>query len=155
MINRIVTINCAVRQSDPLWPLFQQLGFTALNRVDFAVDPGQAADTTLLTADRTSISLVEPLADHSPLNRFMAKRGEGIASVTIEVDSLLDTMASWSALGVAWWMDEPTAFDDVRFGDFWAERVIANWTDPKSLHGIAFEVLEVIGETFPRTDIRR
>lgn len=144
-ILRVITVNSAVAASTEVVKKFELMGIRDLPPAAFPDPPGQIVDTTLLLGNGCNISLVEPLASESPIQRFLDKNGEGLASISVLVDDLDLVIEKWRAAGVEWWQDEPHEFHDADFGDMHTERARVNWTKPASLSGISFEVVEFAG----------
>jgi hypothetical protein len=151
VVLRVVTVNAAVEDTDAVVRELRAIGFPVARPARFPGPPGYIVDTTVgLGAGH--VSLVTPLSEKSPIRRFLEKKGEGYASITIEVDDLDRVMERWSAAGVQWWQPEPHEFHDVDFGDVHADLARVNWTKTSSLGGLAFEVVEFRGAVRPRED---
>jgi 4-hydroxyphenylpyruvate dioxygenase-like putative hemolysin len=151
-ILRTITVNAAVEDSAPVLARLQAMGLAAWEPAAFPDPPGQIEDTTIRLGGGGNLSLVTPLAPTSPIRRFLDKKGPGYASITVQVDDLDKAIERWSAAGVEWWQAEPHVFHEADFGDCRVERARVNWTDPRSLFGVSFEVVEFQGWVHPRTD---
>lgn len=151
-ILRTITVNAALEDSAPALARLHAMGLAAWEPAAFPEPPGQIVDTTVRLGDGGNLSLVTPLAPTSSMQRFIDKKGPGFASISVQVDDLDKVIERWSGAGVEWWQPEPHVYHDVDFGDSHVERARVNWTDPRSLFGISFEVVEFQGKVEPRTD---
>jgi hypothetical protein len=151
-ILRVLTVNVGVAANDPLLSRLSAMGHRVWEPAAFPDPPGQIVDTTVQLGGSCNLSLVTPLARESSIQRFLDRRGPGLASMTVEVDDLDKTMQRWSAAGVEWLQAEPEIYRDVDFGDVHAEVARTNWTKTSSLYGLSFEVVEFQGGTTPRTN---
>lgn len=149
-ILRVITVNAAMPDSASMLGRFRAMGLEDLPPSHFPDPPGQIVDTTLTLGPECNLSLVSPLSPESPMQRFIEKRGAGLASITVLVDNLEAIVESWSSAGVAWWQSAPHEFRDAEFGDMRVELARVNWTNPASLAGVAFEVVQFVGHTESR-----
>lgn len=112
-------------------------------------DPPILARTSLVRIANVRIALMESLAEGSPVDRFIAKRGEGLFSLVCRVDNLEETSNFLRERGVRLVADEPYVLEDpteshaaLRIDGRTYRRAVFNWTHPKDLHGLAFELVE-------------
>jgi len=88
--------------------------------------------------------LMESAAESSPIDRFIARRGEGIFSISLEVDDIEATMRDWRQRGIEFVLDEPMLTKGPVAGSHWDEIKI-NFTRPSPLlHGVVFEIQELV-----------
>jgi len=88
--------------------------------------------------------LMESAAENSPIDRFLQRRGEGIFSISLEVDDIEATMRDWRDRGIEFVLDQPMVTKGPVAGDHWDEIKI-NFTRPNPLlHGVVFELQELI-----------
>lgn len=148
----VVTVNMAVHDSAPLLERLQAMGFHPWTPVPIPQEPFGIVDTSVSMGDQGVLSVVNPTSKSSSIERFLEARGLGLASISVRVDDLTAIMARWGDAGVKWWKPEPYAFRDIGFGGYFAEIARVNWTDPRSLWGLSFEVVEFDGAVRPRED---
>jgi methylmalonyl-CoA/ethylmalonyl-CoA epimerase len=79
------------------------------------------------------IELVQPTTDDSGIARYLAKRGEGMHHICIEVGSIQAAMAEMAANGLQVLEEEP------RLGSQGQKYVFIH---PKSAHGVLIELYE-------------
>jgi hypothetical protein len=153
-ILRLITVNAGVADAAPVLEQLAAMGLAALEPAPYPDYPGEIVDTTVVLGDGTggSLSLVTPTTPTSSIQRFLDGRGPGLASVSVQVDDLDKVIERWSAAGIRWWQPEVTVYHDALFGDARAEVARVNWTQPQSLFGITFEVVEFQGRVERRTD---
>jgi methylmalonyl-CoA/ethylmalonyl-CoA epimerase len=94
--------------------------------------PEQGVKVGCLPSGDTEIELLEPLSPDSGVGRYLAKRGEGLHHICLEVDDIAATMAELRDRGVALIDDSPKqgVHGKVAF------------LHPKSAHGVLIELLE-------------
>ena len=102
----------------------------ALDRVETI--PEQDVKIGFLPSGDTEIELLEPLSADSGIGRYLARRGEGLHHICLEVEDLAATLAELKA-GGAQLIDETP-----RRG---AHGQIA-FIHPKGAHGVLIELLE-------------
>lgn len=104
--------------------------------------PGQSRFASFRIGD-CSIALVSSTAPDSPIARFLERRGEGIFSITLAVDSIIDATQHFKSQGVQMVLDEPMVLKNERAVDKIYGEALINFTRPQSLHGVLFEILEL------------
>ena len=94
--------------------------------------PEQGVKVGCLPSGDTEIELLEPLSPDSGVGRYLAKRGEGLHHICLEVDDITATMAQLRERGVALIDDAPKqgVHGKVAF------------LHPKSANGVLIELLE-------------
>lgn len=99
MIKRLFNVAIAVHDIDDATRRYQRLFGFRLG--DVAESANLGIRTAMLVMENTTIELVQPLvlAD-SPVARFLARRGEGLYMVFLEVDDLEEHERSLDAAGV-------------------------------------------------------
>jgi methylmalonyl-CoA/ethylmalonyl-CoA epimerase len=93
-------------------------------------DQGVRAASVRIGAGR--VELLEPLAEDTPVGRFLAKRGPGMHHVAYEVDDLPTTLAELADAGADLIDEAPRA------GLFGLEVAFVH---PDSVHGVLSEVV--------------
>ena len=88
--------------------------------------------------------LMESTVEGSPIDRFVQRRGEGIFSISLEVDDIEATMRDWRERGIEFVLEEPMETKGPVAGSHW-NRMKINFTRPNPLlHGVVFEIQELI-----------
>ncbi len=105
MIRKIDHIGIAVKNIDERLPFWSQaLGLTLAGLEKVA---SEGVEVAMLSAGPSRIELLEPLGDDTTVGRFLARRGEGIHHLTLEVDDLDTTLAELRAREVPLIGDAP------------------------------------------------
>ena len=94
--------------------------------------PDQQVKVAFLPLGESNVELVQPTADDTGTAKFLAKRGEGIHHICIEVDNIRATLARLKAHGVQLIDEEPRpgAHGEVAF------------VHPRGAHGVLIELVE-------------
>jgi methylmalonyl-CoA epimerase len=85
MLKRIHHIGVLVRSIAETLPLYKLLGFQVEPSFEL---PAQRVRAVFLRAGEDRLELLEPLTPDCPLAQVLAKRGEGLLHVCLEVDDL-------------------------------------------------------------------
>jgi methylmalonyl-CoA/ethylmalonyl-CoA epimerase len=93
---RIDHLGVAVPSIDEALAVYRALGLSEERREEVASQKVLAA---FLPVGESRIELLEPLAEDSPVARFLAKRGAGLHHVCFAVDDLDGALADLSAKG--------------------------------------------------------
>jgi methylmalonyl-CoA/ethylmalonyl-CoA epimerase len=124
-------IGIAVRSLEESVPLYRALGLEPSGREEISSEMVRVA---FFAAGETRIELLEPTTPESPIARFLAKRGEGLHHICLEVEDIRATMAELSGQGFRLLSDEPKAGAD-------GSQVC--FIHPKSAGGVLVEICEV------------
>ena len=93
----------------------------------------QGVRVAMLTIGESQIELLEPTGADSPIEKFMAKRGEGIHHIAVRVDNIEAALERLKAAGVR-------LIDSVpRRG---AHNTRIAFIHPSSTHGVLLELVE-------------
>jgi methylmalonyl-CoA/ethylmalonyl-CoA epimerase len=93
----------------------------------------QGVRVAMLTVGESRIELLEPTGSDSPIEKFMAKRGEGIHHIAVRVDDIEQTLERLKASGMR-------LIDQVpRRG---AHNTRIAFIHPASTHGVLLELVE-------------
>jgi methylmalonyl-CoA epimerase len=93
----------------------------------------QGVRVAMLTVGESRIELLEPTGSDSPIEKFMAKRGEGIHHIAVRVDDIEQTLERLKASGMR-------LIDQVpRRG---AHNTRIAFIHPSSTHGVLLELVE-------------
>ena len=93
---RIDHVGVAVPSIDEALSIYRALGLAEERREDVSSQKVRAA---FLPVGESRIELLEPLAEDSPVAKFLAKRGAGLHHVCFAVDDLDGALADLSAKG--------------------------------------------------------
>jgi methylmalonyl-CoA epimerase len=96
-------LGIAVKDLAAAKSLYEQLGIRVVHEEVVAHEMVKVA---MLPIGETRIELLEATSDDSPIARFIAKRGEGIHHIAIDVPSISETMEAMKAKGVRFVSDE-------------------------------------------------
>jgi methylmalonyl-CoA epimerase len=99
-------IGIAVRSVDERLAVYRALGLEPSGGEEVA---SQKVRVAFLPLAGTRIELLEPTAEDSPIAGFIARRGEGVHHLCIEVPDIQAAMAAARAAGLAVLSDEPQA----------------------------------------------
>ncbi len=83
------------RRRLPLWADLLGLELEGAEAV-----PAEGVRTWMLAAGNAHVELLEPLAEESPVGKYLAKRGEGIHHLCLRVDDLDAVLARLAARGL-------------------------------------------------------
>ncbi|MBI4538162.1 MAG: Gfo/Idh/MocA family oxidoreductase [Gemmatimonadetes bacterium] len=97
MILRVDHLGIAVRDAEPLLPLWEKLGFTVGAR---GLAPAYATHCQFLSHANVELELVFPAGPGSSVSSFLERRGEGLHHIALEVDDLEAEMERLRAAGM-------------------------------------------------------
>lgn len=94
--------------------------------------PEQDVTMAFLPSGDSEIELLEPLSAESGIGKYLAKRGEGLHHVCLEVDDIVATLADLKAKGAQLIDETPKrgAYGKIAF------------IHPKGAHGVLVELVE-------------
>jgi methylmalonyl-CoA epimerase len=93
----------------------------------------QGVRVAMLPIGESRIELLEPISPDSPIEKFMAKRGEGIHHIAIHVENIEEALARFRASGAR-------LIDSIpRKG---AHNTRIAFVHPASTHGVLLELVE-------------
>lgn len=145
-IRRVTEISIAVRDLDQATTdMGNALGVETYAEVTEEPEPPvQARFVGFGIRGSTVFGLMESATENSPIDRFIQRRGEGIFSISLEVDDIEATMRDWRERGIDFVLDEPMETKGPVAGSHW-NRIKINFTRPSPLlHGVVFEIQELI-----------
>lgn len=96
MLN-IEHIGIAVKDLQHSIPLFEQLLNTPCYKTEEVVSEG--VKTAFFKTGESKIELLEGINEHSPISKFITKKGEGIHHLAFEVENIEAEMKRLQALG--------------------------------------------------------
>lgn len=144
-IIELLTVNIAVESLDEAAPLHEAIGLTSIAPVQWPDPPIQMTDMTFEVPPSSAFSLIEPWEGQGPVAKFIERRGPGVYSIAVRVDSLPEAMREWSEAGLEWVLDTPAEVPGGHAARYVADRVTVNWVKPKSFGGVLLEVFELHG----------
>lgn len=151
-IIELLTINVATGDLDGMVARWKAIGLDALPPSHMPEPPAEITDVTLPIGPIGSVSLIAATGPGSPVKRFIEKRGEGVYSIAVRVDSLQEVMAEWGSAGMQWVLPKPYVFPKPHpAARYMVERLKINWVKPASLGGVMLEVFEFEGKVEPYT----
>jgi methylmalonyl-CoA epimerase len=129
-IKRIDHIAVVVENLDGALATYRDALGMPLSRIETI--PEQDVKIGFLPGGDSEIELLEPINPDSGIARFLAKRGEGLHHICLEVDDILQTLADLKARGVQLIHETPQrgAYGKVAF------------IHPKGASGVLIELLE-------------
>jgi methylmalonyl-CoA epimerase len=131
MITRIDHIGIAVESINEALTFFQDALGIKLERVE--QEEGGKTQVAFLPVGQSDVELVEPQDSDSGLSKFLARRGEGIHHICLEVDDIDGALARLKEHG-AQLIDETPRTN----AKGWRYAFI----HPKSAHGVLIELYE-------------
>jgi methylmalonyl-CoA/ethylmalonyl-CoA epimerase len=144
-IKRISEISIAVENTEQaLADIGSILGLTHDEVSVEGQPPVQSRFSGFHVPGSSGLGVMASTAEGSPIDRFVKKRGEGIFSISLEVDSVEATMRDWQAKGIEFVMDTPMIVNNGRVAGGTWQTVKFNFTKRNPLlHGIVFEIQEL------------
>lgn len=134
MSKTIAHIAIAVRSIEASRALFSRLLGVSPGHEELV--PGQGVRTAFFQVGGTAIELLEGTGEESPVTRFIAKRGEGIHHVSLEVDDVAREMERLRGEGFEFVDDHP------RPG---ADNTLVAFLHPRSTNGVLIEISQKRG----------
>ena len=130
MITRINHIAIVVADLDQAIQTYQdRIGLTLSKRL---VMPEQEVEIAFLPAGESMIELIQPISEDSGVAKYLAKRGEGLHHICLEVDDVHLTLEELAARDLQLINEKPIK----------AAEGHGVFLHPKSAHGVLIEFLE-------------
>lgn len=128
MIRRIDHVGVLVRSIAETLPLYTELlGFSADSPVEL---PEQQVRVAFLRAGDDQVELLEPMTPDCLLAKVLAKRGEGLLHICLEVDDIEGELRRLEGAGVA--LVDRHAWQ--------SPHGLAAFIHPKAFHGVSIEL---------------
>ncbi len=145
MITRIDHIGIAVQNIQEALTFFEDALGLDLERI--ALEEGGQTKIAFLPIGDSDVELVEPQDAESGLARYLAKRGEGMHQICVEVDDIESALARLKEHG-AQLIDEKPRQN--------AHGQLLAFVHPKSAHGVLIELYQRSPEEagLPRLDLQ-
>jgi methylmalonyl-CoA/ethylmalonyl-CoA epimerase len=132
-MNKIEHIGVAVIDFNAACSLYEKLLNTTVYKVEEVASEG--VKTAFLQSGPNKIELLEALSDDSPIAKFIAKKGEGIHHIALEVDDIVAEMERLKAEGFVLLNDKP------KLG---ADNKLVCFIHPKSAGGVLVELCQEV-----------
>jgi methylmalonyl-CoA epimerase len=129
-INHIALAVHSLSQAENIY--ISTLGLKVKHR-EVIVDQGVKTSMLVPVGGETSIELLEPLDDSSPISKFLQTRGEGIHHICFEVDNIEKCLDSLKISDIELIDESP------RTGAYGAKVAFIH---PKSMNGVLVELAE-------------
>lgn len=94
-IDHIAIAVASIRDAQPALELLSGATATAPERID-----SQGVRVAFLDSDASSIELLEPLSEDSPVGRFLSRRGSGLHHIAFRVPDLGSALRELADAGV-------------------------------------------------------
>lgn len=103
-MNKIDHLGIAVENLEEASAVYKSLGFTFYKNTEV---PSQKVKTAFFECGESHIELLEPTDDDSPIAKFLAKRGQGIHHICVEVDDIDKALDEYREAGIRLINEEP------------------------------------------------
>jgi methylmalonyl-CoA epimerase len=130
-IKKIDHVGIVVQDIEAALKVYRDALGLELTKTEFV--PEQAVKVAFLPTGESEIELVQPTTDDSSIARYLAKRGEGIHHICLEVDDIEATLAQMAAQGMQLIDKRP------RIGSGGQKYAFVH---PKSAHGVLIELYQ-------------
>jgi methylmalonyl-CoA/ethylmalonyl-CoA epimerase len=129
--NYIEHIGIAVKSLDESIPYYENI--LGLKCYSIEEVPEQKVKTAFFKVGQTKLELLEPMAEDSPVAKFIEKRGQGVHHIAFAVDNLQEKLNTLNEKGI-------NLIDKIpRKG---AEGLNISFLHPKSTFGVLTELCE-------------
>ncbi len=95
MIKKIDHVAIAVKNLEDGVKIWKDFGF----KIEYEVVEEQKVKVAILHIGESRIELLEPIADDSPISKFLEKRGEGLHHLAVNVDNIEQELQRLKSLG--------------------------------------------------------
>ncbi|MDB5078948.1 MAG: methylmalonyl-CoA epimerase [Chloroflexi bacterium] len=134
-VKKIDHIGIAVKDIESVLSFYQEA--LGLENLGFEVVEDQGVRVVFLPVGESRFELLEPLNDDSPVAKFIARRGEGIHHICLDVDSVSETLEEMKQRGLQLIDHEP------RLG---AHHKQIAFVHPKASNGVMIELSQDMEE---------
>ncbi|HSF50184.1 MAG TPA: methylmalonyl-CoA epimerase [Nitrososphaeraceae archaeon] len=100
-----------------------------IEKIDIEEVPNEKVRVVMLKLEDSRIELMEPMADDSPISKFLKEKGEGIHHIAITSDNIEDDVARAKKNGMRF-------LGEIRSGSYGRK---ITFIHPKSLNGVLTE----------------
>ncbi|QHS22672.1 methylmalonyl-CoA epimerase [Virgibacillus sp. MSP4-1] len=133
---KISHIGIAVKSLEKTMPFYDQILGLKLHGVEEV--PSEGVKVAFFKIGETSIELLEPLSDASPIHSFIEKKGEGIHHIALEVTDLSERLQHYRNQNIPLINEEP------KKGANGAEIAFLH---PKAANGVLYELCNHKGDS--------
>lgn len=130
---KIEHLGIAVRQLQDSIPLFEQLLNTPCYKTEEV--SSENVNTAFFQVADSKIELLEATAPHSPIAKFIDKKGPGIHHIAFDVENIEAEMKRLSALGFELLNDTPKPG---------ADNKLVCFLHPKTTNGVLIELCQEV-----------
>ncbi|MCP8616790.1 methylmalonyl-CoA epimerase [Salirhabdus salicampi] len=128
---KISHIGIAVSSIEAVLPFYRDVLGLSLQKTEQVESEG--VNAAFFHIGETSIELLEPLSEESPIYRFIEKRGEGIHHIALEVSNLTERLRKYKQREI------PLINEEVKKG---ANGAGIAFLHPKAANGVLYELIE-------------
>ncbi|MFB4166405.1 methylmalonyl-CoA epimerase [Virgibacillus sp. JSM 102003] len=128
---KIAHIGIAVHRIDDVLSFYTEILSLELEGVETVESEG--VKVAFLKIGETRIELLEPLKESSPVKHFLAKKGEGVHHIALEVDNIDERIKSFKSKGI------PLINNEAKKG---AHDSQIAFIHPKAANGVLFEMCQ-------------
>ncbi|MBO8154855.1 MAG: methylmalonyl-CoA epimerase [Bacillaceae bacterium] len=128
---KIAHIGIAVKNIDDVMSFYHDL--LGLKLKGFEEVPSEGVKVAFFEIGETSIELLEPLNEESPIHKYIEKRGEGIHHIALEVKDIEDRLKHYKD------QDVPLIHETPKDG---AHNSKIAFLHPKAANGVLYELCE-------------
>ena len=103
-----------------------------IEKIDIEEVPNEKVRVVMLKLEDSRIELMEPMADDSPISKFLKDKGEGIHHIAITADNIEDDIDRAKKNGIRF-------LGEIRSGSYGRK---ITFIHPKSLNGVLTELCQ-------------
>ncbi|GEL77411.1 methylmalonyl-CoA epimerase [Tenuibacillus multivorans] len=130
-MNKIAHIGIAVNSLDDMIPFYRDALNLTLKGIEEV--PSEQVRVAFFNIGESAIELLEPLNDDSPIAKFIAKKGEGIHHVALDVNDIKARLDSLKEQGIRLIHEQPKEG---------AHESQVAFLHPKAANGVLFELCQ-------------
>ncbi|TCT22591.1 methylmalonyl-CoA epimerase [Melghiribacillus thermohalophilus] len=132
---KIAHIGIAVQKLDDVMSFYHDILGLKLKGIEEV--PSEGVKVAFFEIGETSIELLEPMNDDSPIQKFIEKRGEGIHHIALEVQDIEERLKQYKN------QDVPLIHETPKAGAYNSRIAFLH---PKAANGVLYELCEHKGE---------
>lgn len=134
-IKRINHVAIAVEDIDAALAFWRDTLGLPLDHIEDV--PSQASKVGFLPIGESEIELVQPTEEDTGLAKYLAKHGEGLHHLCIEVDDIEEILANLKEKGIRLINQEPLSLPGRKMA----------FIHPKAANGVLIELYEIVGSS--------
>ncbi len=135
MVNRINHVAIVVEDLDAALRFWRDALGLPLRRNE--INPGEGVNIAFLPVGESEIELLQPISEDSGVGKYLAKKGQGVHHICVEVDDIEGALERLRAHGVRLIDETPTIGTGGKKVAF---------IHPESTHGVLVELYEMTPE---------